>query len=198
MSLTGNNYYNKELSIQTSRCKIKYKLCCRKKRDYWTLWKYFLNKPKTDKNKKFFLLLSISYRSYGSQTWLIKLNAVSSKKRLSQYCYMDALHGRWLNSRRKSYTATTKECGEQFWTRPGGNIPQGTNCTATYLPSRKLSKLDEADMQDTAGEAGTSSEVINSYGPHHMAEQKQCNHFEPTYNKNVRIRDVALIPARSN
>ena len=35
--------------------------------------------------------------------------------------------------------------------------PQSTNYTATYLPSRKLSKLDEPDMQDTAGEAGTSS-----------------------------------------
>ena len=35
--------------------------------------------------------------------------------------------------------------------------PQGTNYTATYLPSQKLSKLDEPDMQDTAGEAGTSS-----------------------------------------
>ena len=29
--------------------------------------------------------------------------------------------------------------------------------TATGLPSRKLSKLDEPDMQDTAGEAGTSA-----------------------------------------
>ena len=29
--------------------------------------------------------------------------------------------------------------------------------TATYLPSLKLSKLDEPDMPDTAGEAGTSS-----------------------------------------
>ena len=29
--------------------------------------------------------------------------------------------------------------------------------TATYLSSRKLSKLDEPDMQDTAGEVGTSS-----------------------------------------
>ena len=37
------------------------------------------------------------------------------------------------------------------------DTPQGTNYTATYLPSRKLSKLDEPDMQDTAGEAGTSS-----------------------------------------
>ena len=40
---------------------------------------------------------------------------------------------------------------------PGGNTPQGTNYTATCLPSRKLSKLDEPDMQVTAGEAGTSS-----------------------------------------
>ena len=35
--------------------------------------------------------------------------------------------------------------------------PQNTNYTATCLPSRKLYKLDELDMQDTAGEAGTSS-----------------------------------------
>ena len=35
--------------------------------------------------------------------------------------------------------------------------PQGTNYTATCLPSWKLSKLDEPDMQDTAGEAETSS-----------------------------------------
>ena len=37
------------------------------------------------------------------------------------------------------------------------NIEQGTKYTATCLPSRKLSKLDEPDMQDTAGEAGTNS-----------------------------------------
>ena len=34
---------------------------------------------------------------------------------------------------------------------------QSTNYTATCLPSWKLSKLDEPDMQDTAGEAETSS-----------------------------------------
>ena len=34
---------------------------------------------------------------------------------------------------------------------------QGTNYTATCIPSRKLSKLDEPDMQDTAGAARTSS-----------------------------------------
>ena len=31
--------------------------------------------------------------------------------------------------------------------------PQDTNCTATCLPSQKLSKLDKPDIQDTAGEA---------------------------------------------
>ena len=32
--------------------------------------------------------------------------------------------------------------------RSGGNTPKYTNCTATYLISRKLFKLDEPDMQD--------------------------------------------------
>ena len=41
--------------------------------------------------------------------------------------------------------------------KSGGNTPQSSNCTATYYPSPKLSKLDEPDMQDTAGEVGTSS-----------------------------------------
>ena len=40
---------------------------------------------------------------------------------------------------------------------PGGNTPQDTNCTVTCLLSRKLFKLDEPDMQDTAGEAETKS-----------------------------------------
>ena len=39
----------------------------------------------------------------------------------------------------------------------GGNTPQSTNYTTTWLPSRKLSKLDELDMQDITGEAETSS-----------------------------------------
>ena len=37
------------------------------------------------------------------------------------------------------------------------HTPQDTNCTATCLLSRKLFKLDEPDMQGTAGEAGTNS-----------------------------------------
>ena len=55
------------------------------------------------------------------------------------------------------YFDIVAECSEQYWTSPGGNTQQGTNYTATCLPSRKLSKLDEPDMQDTAEEARTSS-----------------------------------------
>ena len=86
----------------------------------------------------------------------------------------------------------TQECCEQYWTSPGGNTPQGTNYTATCLPSRKLSKLDEPEMQDAAGEVGMSSQVMYSYGPSHMAEQKQDDQLEHTYSSYVRIRDVAL------
>ena len=53
--------------------------------------------------------------------------------------------------------AITQECYVQSETSPGGNTPQDTNCTATCPLSRKLFKLDEPDMQDTAGEAGTNS-----------------------------------------
>ena len=60
------------------------------------------------------------------------------------------------------------------------------------LPSRKLYKLDEPDTQDTAGEARTNSSVMYSYGPPHMAKQKQDDQLENTYSSNVRIRDVAL------
>ena len=70
--------------------------------------------------------------------------------------------------------------------------PQGTNYTATYLPSWKLSKLDDQDMQDTAREAGTSSLGMYFYGPPHMAEQKQEDQHEHTYRRYVRIRDVTL------
>ena len=50
-----------------------------------------------------------------------------------------------------------KNAAEQYWTSPRGNTPQSTNYMATYLPSRKVSKLDESDMQDSVVEAGTSS-----------------------------------------
>ena len=54
----------------------------------------------------------------------------------------------------------------------GCSTPQSSSCTATHHLSRKLSKLDEPDMQDTAGKVETSSLVMYSYGSLHVAEQK--------------------------
>ena len=53
--------------------------------------------------------------------------------------------------------AIAQECCVQSWTSPGSNTPQDTNYTATCPLSRKLFKLDEPDMQDTAGEAEMNS-----------------------------------------
>ena len=53
--------------------------------------------------------------------------------------------------------AITQECCVQSWTSPGSNTPQDTNCTATCPLSPKLFKLDEPDMQDTAGEVEMNS-----------------------------------------
>ena len=105
---------------------------------------------------------------------------------------MGALQERLLNVWRKRFTATTQECCEQYWTSPGGSTPQNSRCTATYHPSRKLSKIDESDIRNTAGEVGTNSKVTYSCGPPHIDEQRQDNQLEPTYNSAVPIPDVAL------
>ena len=47
-------------------------------------------------------------------------------------------------------------------------------------------------MQDTAGEARTNSSVMYSYGPPHMAKQKQDDQLKHTYSSYVRIWDVTL------
>ena len=72
------------------------------------------------------------------------------------------------------------------------NTPQDTNYMATCLPSQKLYKLDKPDTQNTAGEARTNSSVMYSYGPPHMAKQKQDNQLEHMYSSYVKIWDVTL------
>ena len=85
------------------------------------------------------------------------LSSIASKHRSCQYCYIDALHGRWQRVWRKSLTAITQESCKLYWTSLGSNTPQKSSYMATYLPSRKPSKLDESDMQKTAGEVRTNS-----------------------------------------
>ena len=53
--------------------------------------------------------------------------------------------------------AIAQEYYELYWINPGGSIPQNNYCTATYQSSRKPSKLDEQDMQDTVGEVRMNS-----------------------------------------
>ena len=81
---------------------------------------------------------------------------------------------------------------EQYWTSAGDNTPTNGSYTATYHPSRKLSKLDEPDVRDTAGEVGTSSYATFSCGTLHMDEQRQNDLLEPIYNRSVPIQDVVL------
>ena len=52
-------------------------------------------------------------------------------------------------------------------TNPGSNIPQNSNCTATYLPSLKPSKLDKQDMWDTAEEVRTFIRDVFLWTPSH-------------------------------
>ena len=128
------------------------------------IWKSDL----TDKMKRSFCQATVvSILLYGCTTWTLT-------KRL-----------------KKKLVAITQEYCEQYWTSPGGNTPQGTNYTATCLPSRKLYKLDEPDTQDTPVEARTNSSVMYSYGSPHMAKQKQDDQLEHKYSSYVRIRDVA-------
>ena len=53
------------------------------------------------------------------------------------------------------------------------------------IVSRKLSRLDELDMQDTAGEV-----ITNSCEPLHMDEQKQDDQLEPLCNSCVPMQDI--------
>ena len=94
------------------------------------IWKSDL----TDKMKRSFLQAAVVSRLlYGCTTWTLT-------KRLEK-----KLNG--------NYTRMLRAILNKSWRQH----PQGTNYTATCLPSRKLSKLDEPNMQDTAGEARTSS-----------------------------------------
>ena len=63
-------------------------------------------------------------------------------------------------------------------------------------PSRKLFKLDEPDMRDTAGVVRTKSWVTYSCEPLHMDEQRQDDQLEPIYNSSVPIQNITLKSSR--
>ena len=102
--------------------------------------------------------LSVIWKSNLSDK--IKYNI--SKQQLCLIYYIDAPHGRWLFTRRKSLTAIAQEFYELCWTNPGSNIPQNSSCAATFLPSLKRFKLDEQYMRDSVGEVRVSSSAMFS------------------------------------
>ena len=94
------------------------------------IWKSDL----TDKMKRSFFQAAVtSILRYGCTTWTLT-------KRLEK-----KLDG--------NYTRMLRAILNKSWRQH----PQDTNCTATCPLSQQLFKLDEPDMQDTAGEAGTNS-----------------------------------------
>ena len=63
-------------------------------------------------------------------------------------------------------------------------------------PIMKSIQVRRTRPQDTAGEAETSSYVMYSYGPPHMADQKQDDQLDHTYGSYERVWDVALKTCR--
>ena len=126
-----------------------------------------------------------------------KIKQFFSKQQSYRYCYMDAPHTWTLTKHmEKSLTEITQEFWEQYWTSPGSSTLQSSSCTATYHPSRKLSKLDELDMRDTAGEVRTNSEGMYCGGRLHMDERRQDDQPESLHNSFVPIQDVAWKTSR--
>ena len=63
---------------------------------------------------------------------------------------------------------TTQGCCMLFWTNPGSNNLQNSNCLASYLPSYESSKKDNQDVVDTAGEVRKNSLATFFCGLLHM------------------------------
>ena len=127
------------------------------------IWKSDL----TDKMKRsFFQATVVSILLYGCTTWTLTKRLVKK---------LDGNHTRML-------WAILNKPWRQHPTRHQlyGHLPP---ITKTIQVRR---------TRHTAGEAGTSSWVMYSYGPPHMAGQKQDDQLEHTFSSYMRIRDVAL------
>ena len=129
------------------------------------IWKSDL----TDKMKRSFFQAAVtSILLYGCTTWTLT-------KRLEKK--LDGNYTRMLR-------AILNKSWRQYPTRHllYGHLP----------PITKTIQVRRTRHADTAGEAGTNSLVMYSYGPPHMAVQKQDDQHEHTFSSCVRIRDVVL------
>ena len=133
------------------------------------IWKSDLT---NETKRSFFQAAVVSILLYGCTTWMLTKQL---EKKLDS-----------------NYTRMLRAILNKSWRQH----PTRRQLYATCLPSRKLYRLDEPDTLDTAGEARTSSWVTYSYGPPHMAKQKQDNQPKLTYSSYMRIRDVTQKTSR--
>ena len=84
--------------------------------------------------------LSVIWKS--DLTDKMKRRFLPSSGRVDTTIWMHYTDANWTDGE-KARRQPTQECCEQFWTSPGGNTPQSPNCTATYLPLKKLSKTNQ-------------------------------------------------------
>ena len=128
-----DNFTNQESSVSSTDTNINTWLA-----NEWTaidrllvIWKSSM----TDKMKRSFFHRAVpSILLYGCTTWTLTKRI---EKKLDHNCTRMLL---------------------AILNNPGGSThPQSSSCTTTYHPSLKLSKLDETDMKDAAGEVGTNS-----------------------------------------
>ena len=117
----------------------------------YTLDLIYLTQVNAFKSSRRTLIILFIINHFFAPSWIISSIANT------HYCYMDAPHGRWRSAWWKSLTVIAQECGGLYWTNLEGNIPHNCWCTATYHPSRKLSKLGKQDMQDTIEEVRSTS-----------------------------------------
>ena len=100
------------------------------------------NSDLTDKIKHNFLKVAVvSTLLYGCTTWTLTKSM------------MKKLEGNYTRILHAILNKSSKQHPEK-----------NSCCTAIYHPSRRLSNLDEPDMQDTVGEVGTNSLVTYSCG----------------------------------
>ena len=91
-----------------------------------------------------------------------------------------------------NYTRMLRAILNKSWRQP----PTRHQLYGHLPPITKTIQVRQIRHADTVGEARTNSSVMYSYGPPHMAKQKQDDQLEHTYSCYVRIRDVALKTCR--
>ena len=114
------------------------------------------------------------------------------KQRSYRYCYMECTT--WTLTKRQekkidgNYTRMLRAILNKSWRQH----PTKQQLYGHLPPITKTIQVRRTRNAGHCWRSRTSSYVMYSYGPPHMAEQKLDDQVKPTYSSSVRIRDVAL------